>query len=135
MKAKTIYVNLPVKDIKATRQFWTNLGVKINKQFSNDQAVALVLNDGAIYAMLISTEYFSTFTNRKIADSSTTQVILAIEVESMEKVDTIVMSAIANGASRFKEPVNMGWMYYDSFADIDGHQWEVLYIDSSKIPV
>jgi predicted lactoylglutathione lyase len=83
--------------------------------------------------MLISHEFFSTFTNRAIADGSTTQVLVAIEVDSRELVDQIVENALENGASRYKESADHGWMYYDSFADIDGHQWEIMFTDPSQI--
>jgi uncharacterized protein len=87
-----------------------------------------------MYSMLITHEFFSTFTNRSIADGSTTEVLLAIEVESKEKVDEIVQAALANGGSRYRESADHTWMYYDSFADPDGHQWEVMYMDPAKIP-
>lgn len=134
MSVKSIFINLPVKDVKATREFWTKIGFSFNEHFSDDKAVCLVLNDGSIYAMLISYEYFSTFTNRPIADGSTTQVLLAIGVESKERVDEIVKIALENGGSRYLEPADEGWMYYDRFVDLDGHQWEVMYADESKSP-
>lgn len=134
MSVKSIFVNLPVKDVKATREFWTKIGFSFNEHFSDDKAVCLVLNDGSIYAMLISYEYFSTFTNRPIADGSTTQVLLAIGVESKERVDEIVKIALENGGSRYLESADEGWMYYDRFVDLDGHQWEVMYADESKVP-
>lgn len=133
-KIKSIYVNLPVKDLAVTKAFWTKLGFSFNDQFSDDKAVCLVLNEGTMYSMLITHEFFSTFTNRSIADGTTTQVLIAIEVESREKVDEIVKAAIANGGSRYRESADHGWMYYDSFADPDGHQWEVMYSDASQIP-
>jgi predicted lactoylglutathione lyase len=133
MKVKSIYVNLPVKNLEKTREFWTKLGFSFNEQFSDDKALCLVLNEGLIYSMLISHEFFSTFTNRAIADGSTTQVLVAIEVESRELVDQIVKNALENGASRYKESADHGWMYYDSFADIDGHQWEIMFTDPSQI--
>lgn len=133
MKVKSIYVNLPVKNLEKTREFWTNLGFSFNEQFSDDKALCLVLNEGLIYSMLISHEFFSTFTNRAIADGSTTQVLVAIEVDSRELVDQIVKNALENGASRYKESADHGWMYYDSFADIDGHQWEIMFTDPSQI--
>jgi uncharacterized protein len=133
-KIKSIYVNLPVKDLAVTKAFWTKLGFSFNDQFSDDKAVCLVLNEGAMYSMLITHEFFSTFTNRSIADGTTTQVLIAIEVESRERVDEIVTAALSNGGSRYRESADHGWMYYDSFADPDGHQWEVLYTDASKIP-
>lgn len=133
MQINTIFVNLPVKDIAKTRAFWTKLGFSFNEQFSDEKALCLILNEGRIYAMLIAHDFFKTFTNRAIADNSTTQVLLAIQVNSREQVDRIVQLALANGASRYKEPVDHGWMYYDSFADPDGHQWEIMYSDPTKI--
>lgn len=134
MKVKSIFVNLPIKDLTKTRNFWTKLGFTFNEQFSDDKAVCLVLNDGQIYSMLITHEFFATFTNRPISDSSTTQVLIAIEVESREKVDEIVKLALENGGTRYRENADHGWMYYDSFADLDGHQWEVMYSDPTQIP-
>lgn len=134
MRIKSIYINLPVKDLVRTREFWTKLGFGFNEQFSDDKALCLVLNEGNIYAMLISYEYYSTFTNRPIADGSTTQVLLAIDVESRERVDEIMRAALENGAARYMEPSDEGWMYYDRFVDPDGHQWEVMHADESLIP-
>jgi uncharacterized protein len=134
MKVKSIYVNLPVKNLEKTREFWTKIGFSFNEQFSDDKALCLVLNEGLIYSMLISHDFFSTFTNRSIADGSTTQVLVAIEVESRELVDQIVKNALENGASRYKESADHGWMYYDSFADLDGHQWEIMFTDPSQLP-
>lgn len=127
MKAKSIFINLPVSDIPKTRDFWTRLGFAFNEQFSDENALCLVLNDGLMYSMLISHNLFSTFTNRPIADGTTTQVLTALQVESKEAVDLIVKVALENGATRYKESVDHGWMYYDSFADLDGHQWEIMY--------
>ncbi|MBK8622443.1 MAG: VOC family protein [Saprospiraceae bacterium] len=134
MKVKSIYVNLPVKDLKRSRDFWTKLGFVFNEQFSDENALCLVLQEGVIYSMLISHDMFKTFTNRDIADSSTTQVLSAIEVDSREDVDNMVSLAMQHGATRYRENADHGWMYYDSFADPDGHQWEVLYTDSTQLP-
>lgn len=131
---QSIFINLPVKDIARSREFWTTLGFGFNEQFSDDKALCLVLNDGSIYAMLISYEYFGSFTNRPVSDGSTTQVLIAIDVGSRDRVDEIVKIALENGATRYLEPSDMGWMYYDRFADPDGHQWEVMYADESQIP-
>lgn len=134
MKAKSIFVNLPITDLQKSRNFWTGLGFTINEQFSDDKAFCLVLNDGSIYAMFITKPYFATFTNRSIYDGSTTQVLLAIEVEDRKKVDEIVGLAMENGGRRYREAGDHGWMYYDSFADPDGHQWEVMCTDPDQIP-
>jgi uncharacterized protein len=133
MNVKRIFINLPIKDPQKTREFWTTLGFSFNEQFSDDNALCLVLNDGFIYSMLITHEMFSTFTNRPIADSATTQVLTAIEVDSREQVDKIVKLALENGATRYIESADHAWMYYDSFADLDGHQWEIMFSDPPLI--
>ena len=134
MKVKSIFVNLPIKDLHKTRNFWTKLGFSFNEQFSDDRALCLVLNDGQIYSMLITHEMFSTFTNRPITDGSTTQVLTAIQVDSRKDVDRIVKIALENGGTRYRESADHGWMYYDTFADLDGHQWEVMFTDETQLP-
>lgn len=133
MSIKTIYINLPISNIHRTREFWTRLGFQFNEQFSDDKALCLVLNEGLIYVMLITHEFFSSFTNRPIADGSTTQALFAIEVESRDKVDELVSLALQNGGSSFREKADHGWMYYDTFADPDGHQWEVMFSDANLL--
>lgn len=134
MKVKSIFVNLPIKDLDRTRDFWTKLGFSFNEQFSDERALCLVLNDGSMYSMLITRDMFSTFTNRPVADETTTQVLIAIEVDTRAQVDKIVSLAIKNGATRYKASTDHGWMYYDSFADLDGHQWEIMFTDQTQIP-
>lgn len=133
MSIKTIYVNLPISNIQQTREFWSSLGFQFNEQFSDDKALCLVLNEGLIYVMLITREFFVTFTNRPIADGSTSQVLFAIEVESREKVDELVGLALQHGGTRYREKADHGWMYYDTFADPDGHQWEVMFSDENLL--
>ncbi|MBI1191563.1 MAG: glyoxalase/bleomycin resistance/extradiol dioxygenase family protein [Bacteroidetes bacterium] len=131
---KSIFVNLPVNDLERSRSFWSNLGFGFNKQFSDEKALCLVLSEDRIYAMLITHPFFKTFTNRPIADGTSTQVLLAIEVESKDRVDEIVQLALENGGTRYREGEDHGWMYYDSFADPDGHQWEIMWSDMSQLP-
>jgi uncharacterized protein len=131
---KAIYINLPVEDLDRSRAFWTKLGFSFNESFSNDKGLCLMLNDGSIYAMLLKKEFFSTFTNRPVADPKTTQVLIAIEVDSRQKVDEIVKTALENGATCYREAADHGWVYYDCIADPDGHQWEVMYSDPNLIP-
>ncbi|MGE8555783.1 MAG: VOC family protein [Chryseobacterium jejuense] len=134
MKINQIYVNLPVKDVQKTREFWTTLGFSINEQFSDDKAVCVVMKEDHIYTMFLKEEFFQTFTNRPFAKGDTTQVLLAIGVESKEEVDEMVKTAIENGGSKYSEPMDHGWMYQSAFADLNGHQWEVMYADASQIP-
>lgn len=129
MKIKSIFINLPINDLNQSRAFWTKLGFSFNEEFSDDKALCLILNDGLMYSMLITREMFGTFTNRPISDGSSTQVLTAMEVDSREQVDHIVQLALENGATRYREAADHGWMYYDSFADPDGHQWEIMYTE------
>lgn len=126
--AHAIYVNLPVSDIQKSRIFWEALGFSFNEKFSDEKAICLVLQEACIYAMLIQQSFFATFTNRPIADGKTTQVLLAIKVDDKDTVNAILAKALANGGQRYREAADHGWMYYDSFTDIDGHQWEVMSI-------
>ncbi|MCC3215710.1 MULTISPECIES: VOC family protein [unclassified Chryseobacterium] len=134
MNITDIYVNLPVKDVQKTREFWTKLGFSINEQFSDEKAICVVMKENHIYTMFLKEEFFQTFTNRPFAKGDTTQVLLAIGVNSREEVDGMVKTAIENGGSKYSEPVDYGWMYQSSFADINGHQWEVVHGDVSQIP-
>lgn len=133
MKASSIYVNLPVKDLGKTREFWSKLGFTFNERFSNDKAICMVLNEGNIYVMFLQSEFFRTFTDRPVFDGSTTQILNAIEVGSRENVDKTVELALNLGAKRYRNAQDHGWMYYDSFTDIDGHQWEIMFTDDSKL--
>lgn len=134
MKVNQIYVNLPVKSVESTRAFWTKLGFSINEQFSDENAVCVVLNEQNIFAMFLKEEFFKTFTNRPIAQGETTQVLLAIGVSSREEVDNMVKTALENGGSKYSEPQDHGWMYQNAFADLNGHQWEVMFADMSQLP-
>ena len=131
---RSIFINLPIQEIARTRAFWTRLGFHFNEAFSDEKALCLILKQDAIYAMLITHEYFQTFTNRPIADSSSTQVLLAIDVGSRERVEEVMRLAVENGATRYLKPEDYGWMYYDRFADLDGHQWEISHMDENLLP-
>ncbi len=128
MPAKAIYVNLPIADLSRSRTFWNALGFSFNEHFSDENALCLVLQEGLIYSMLISHPMFATFTHKPIAEASVTQVLIAVELDSREKVDEVVAAALAHGGKRYREASDHGWMYYDSFEDPDGHQWEFSYI-------
>lgn len=130
-----IFVNLPVKDLKRSMDFFTALGFNFNPQFTDDNAACLVINDGSIYAMLLTEPMFKNFTQKEIADATkTTEVLIALDAESREKVDELVAKAVEAGGSLYAQPADHGWMYQHSFADPDGHQWELCYMDESKLP-
>ncbi|MBB6370419.1 VOC family protein [Chryseobacterium shigense] len=134
MKANQIYVNLPVKNVQKTKEFWTKLGFSINEQFSDDKATCVVMKEDSIYVMFLTEEYFQTFSERPVPKGDTTQVLVAIGLNSREEVDQVVNTALANGASQHEDPQDYGWMYQNSFWDIDGHGWNITFADISQMP-
>ena len=130
-----IFVNLPVKDLNKSKQFFNNLGFSFEPKFTNEQGACLVLGEN-IFVMLLTESFFKTFINKEISNAhKTTELLLAIDAESREKVDDLVQKAVDSGGSLYREPDDYGWMYSRSFADLDGHQWEVAFMDESKIPL
>ncbi|KFF24871.1 VOC family protein [Chryseobacterium vrystaatense] len=134
MKANQIYVNLPVKDVQKTKAFWTQLGFTINEQFSDDKATCVILKDDSIFVMFLTEEYFQTFSERPVPKGDTTQVLVAVALNSREEVDQVVNTALENGASQHEEPQDYGWMYQNSFWDLDGHGWNITFADISQLP-
>lgn len=132
--AKQLFVNLPVKDLKRSIDFFTALGFTFNPQFTDEKATCMIIGEN-IYAMLITESFFKTFTKKAISDASkTTEVLTALSVESREEVDRIANKALASGGSPNTDAQDLGWMYTRSFQDPDGHIWEFLYMDESQVP-
>jgi len=132
--SKQIFINLPVKDLKKSITFFKKLGFKFNPQFTDDKAACMIIGEN-IYSMLLLEKFFKSFTKKKVADAKkTTEVLIAIDVKGRKDVDRMIKKAVAAGGSLYNKPQDHGWMYGHSFADLDGHQWEVLYMDESKMP-
>ncbi|MGE7758511.1 VOC family protein [Peribacillus sp. NPDC097895] len=131
VQAEKIFVNLPVKDLEASIEFFTNVGFQFNEQMTNENATCVVISE-TIYIMLLVEEYFKSFTKKEIPDTATsTEAIVALSVKSKEEVDEIVNKAFDAGGKPFNEAIDHGFMYGWSFKDIDGHSWEVFYMDES----
>ena len=132
--ATKIFVNLPVKDLKKSIEFFTKLGYTFNPQFTDESATCMIISE-SIFAMLLIESRFKDFTKKEIADATkTTEVLLALDCESREAVNTMVRKAMDAGGSVYADPQDHGWMYAHSYADLDGHQWELLYMDPTGIP-
>ena len=130
---KQIFINLPVKNLKKSMTFFSNLGFTFNMQFTDDKAACLVIGEN-IYAMLLLEKFFKTFTNKEICNAKkNTEVLIAIDVENKNAVDEMIRKAVEAGGSTYRNPQDHGWMYGHSFADLDGHQWEVLFIDENQL--
>lgn len=133
--ATKIFVNLPVKDLEKSKEFFTSIGFSINPQFTNDKAACVVISQG-IFAMILKEEFFKTFIpNKEISDAiKTTEVIVALSADSKQGVDELADKALAAGASKLREPEDHGFMYARSFQDPDGHIWEVVWMDMNAAP-
>ncbi|MGW4649472.1 VOC family protein [Kitasatospora sp. NPDC004289] len=129
-----IFVNLPVRDLDRSLAFFKAMGYSHNPQFTDETAACLVISD-TIFVMLLTEAKFKEFTKKQLADTNTTtEVILALSAESREQVDEVVTKAIAAGAGPANDPMDLGFMYSRSFHDLDGHQWEYLWMDENAEP-
>ncbi len=126
---RTIFLNLPVKDLRASRAFFAGLGFPFNADFSDDQAACMVV-DRNIFVMLLVEERFADFVTGEISDATTaTEVVTSLSAGSREQVDDLVARAIAAGGKPWKPAVEDGPMYGGSFQDLDGHVWELMHMD------
>ena len=132
---KMIFVNLPVTELDQSIAFYEAIGGTKNEQFSNEQAAAIVLSD-SIYVMLLTHDFYKTFTSKEIADAHTTSgVLLALSCDSKADVDAMVDRAVAAGGKGDPGPKqDFGFMYGRSFEDPDGHHWEPHWMDMSAVP-
>lgn len=129
-----IFVNLPVKDLQQTIAFFTKLGFSFNPQFTNEKATCMNINEEA-FVMLLVEEFFKTFTPKSISDArQNTEVIMALSADSREKVDEMFQTALSAGGTEAREPQDLGFMYNRSFNDLDGHIWEVFWMDPNGMP-
>lgn len=133
--ASKIFVNLPVKDLDKSKAFFEKLGFSFNPQFTNEQGACMVISD-SIFAMLLTEPFFQGFTpNKTICDATkSTEVLIALDAASRKEVDDLVKKAVDAGGSIYTTPQDHGWMYSHSFADLDGHQWELVFMDLSAVP-
>lgn len=133
MYQQMIFVNLATDDVEASKKFFTELGYTLNPQFSTDDCACVVISD-TIVAMLLSRQHYATFTKKEIADSRTTsETLICLSAESREKVDELVDRAIAAGGSASGPTQDHGFMYGRAFDDLDGHTWEVMWMDPAAV--
>ena len=132
---KTIFINLPVTDLARSMAFYEAVGFTNNPMFTNEQAAAMAWSD-EIVVMLLTHDFWKTFTSKAIPDAANTaQVLLCLSQDSKEAVEEIVGKAVAAGGKADPTPTqDMGFMYGRSFEDPDGHIWENAYLDMSAVP-
>lgn len=131
--SQMIFVNLPVKDLQRSKAFFAELGYAFNPQFTDENAACMVISETS-YAMLLVEPFFGTFIDGPISDAhAATEVLIALMVPSREEVDGLVDKAVAAGGREYREPSDLGFMYQRSFADLDGHRWEIGWMDPAHV--
>lgn len=131
--ATKIFVNLPVKNLNSSVEFFTQLGFSFNRQFTDETATCMIVTDD-IFVMLLTETKFKTFTPKEICDAKKyTEVLVCLALESRAKVDEMVQKAVAAGGTTYNEPQDHGFMYAHGFQDPDGHIWELIFMESSAL--
>ena len=132
-RSRKLFVNLAVRDLKKSMDFFSQLGFTFNPKFTDENAACMILSAEG-YVMLLREPFFKSFTKRDICDTSRqNEALLALSCDSRAEVDEMVKTAIANGGQPAMDPQDHGFMYASSFYDIDGHHWEVLWMDPAAM--
>jgi hypothetical protein len=132
--SRSLFVNLPVEDLPRAIAFFSALGFDFNPKYTSDDATCLVISE-RIQVMLLTRPFFAGFTKKPVADArAATEVLLALSCETREEVDALVAKAVAAGAATPVEAKDHGFMYQHGFEDLDGHQWEVFWMNEAEYP-
>ncbi len=131
--ATKIFVNLPVKNLDRSVEFFTKLGFSFNAQFTDETATCMVVSED-IFVMLLTEAKFKEFTPNPICDATkSTEVLVCLSSESREEVDKMIRNAVAAGGTTYNEPQDYGFMYSHGFQDLDGHIWEIMFMEPSAV--
>ena len=131
--ATQIFVNLPVKNLDRSVEFFTKLGFSFNAQFTDETAACMVVSED-IFVMLLTEAKFKEFTPNPICDATkSTEVLVCLSSESREEVDKMISKAVAAGGTTYNEPQDYGFMYSHGFQDLDGHIWEIMFMEPSAV--
>ena len=131
--ATKIFVNLPVKSLPKSVDFFSKLGFRFDPKFTDETATCMIVAEG-IYVMLLTVDKFKTFTRKKVCNATKSiEMLLCLTCESRGKVDEMVYKAITAGGTTYSDPQDYGFMYGHGFQDLDGHVWELIYMQPSAI--
>lgn len=131
--ATKIFVNLPVNDLKKSIEFFTQLGYSFNPQFTDETATCMIISED-IYAMLLTHEKFKAFTPKEICDATkSSEVLICLSCDSRDQVDDMVGKAVAAGGTTYNQPQDHGFMYGHGYQDLDGHIWELMWMDPGAV--
>ena len=131
MQHAQIFVNLPVKDLKRSVEFFTKLGYTFNPQFTDENATCMIIGEN-LFVMLLVEKFFGSFTNKAITDTSkSTEVLTCVSCGSKAEVDELVAKARAAGAKVPRKAQDHGFMYSHGYEDLDGHTWELVFMSGA----
>lgn len=132
---KQIWLNLPVKDVAKSKDFFWKIGFSFNEQHDTPSSTCMVVGDSHFVVMLFEESLFTSFSQNKLTDTqSSSEVLISIDAESASEVDELAKKVEEAGGTIFSPPAeSQGWMYGFGFADLDGHRWNVLFMDFSKL--
>jgi predicted lactoylglutathione lyase len=129
--AQKIFINLPVRDLRKSIDFFGKLGFTFNAQFTDETSACMSISED-IYVMLLTENKFKTFTPKQICDATkSTEVLVCLSSASRDEVNEMVRKAVAAGGTTYKEPEDHGFMYGHGFQDLDGHIWELAFMEPS----
>ena len=132
--ATQIFVNLPVKNLQQSVAFFTKLGYTFNPHFTDEKATCMIVGEN-IFVMLLVEDFFKSFTKKEIGDTSkSAEVIIALSANSRNEVDELVNKALAAGGTAPNDKMDQEFMYGWGYQDLDGHLWEVMYMEPSALP-
>jgi predicted lactoylglutathione lyase len=132
---KQIWLNLPVKEVAKSKAFFSKIGFSFNEEHDTPSSTCMLVGEGKFVVMLFEESLFASFSQNKLIDTqSSSEILISIDAESKEEVDELSKKAAEAGGNVFAAPAeSQGWMYGCAFADLDGHRWNVLYMDFSKL--
>ena len=132
-QSQNIFINLPVKDLNKSTNFFKALGFEFNLQFSNENTASMIIS-GNIFALLMIEERFKEFSKKEVVDTTTSaEAIFCLSAESRDQVNDLVNKALSSGGKSASDPQDHGFMYVWGFQDLDGHLWEVAFMDESAM--
>lgn len=132
---KQIWLNLPVKNVAKAKDFFWKIGFSFNEQHDTPSSTCMVVGESHFVVMLFEESLFEGFSQNKITDTKTSsEILISIDAESKEEVDELAQKVQDAGGTIFSPPAeSQGWMYGFGFADVDGHRWNVLFMDFTKL--
>lgn len=133
---KQIWLNLPVKNVAKAKEFFWKIGFSFNEQHDTPSSTCMVIGEGHFVVMLFEELLFKSFSQNELTDTqSSSEILISIDAENREEVDALAEKIKDAGGNVFSPPAeSQGWMYGCAFADLDGHRWNVLYMDFDKLP-